>query len=1130
MKLARLVVASLPGIDGRLELKPAVDSVSVVLGPNASGKTSLIRALSILLQRRPDAQPVDITAEFSDASHRVTGTAIGRSRTWRIDGAEAERPQWPDDDRLSAYLIRAEALEGAGATERQFSDTLRQVMAGGFDLDALARSAPFEKPARPQKLAREHEQAVQRLRSLEMRHAELAGQIDQLESLREQRRRAIEADRRLQAQRRALELLSLEQKLAAIHQALAQFPSDMEKLDGGEAERLQRLDDERAQRSQRREQLRRDKSQAEQSLAESGIRDIGALEAFATDLGDQRQQLQALENQLVGLRQQCRDLARAREAAAGRAGQIDADGTLSPVALDGLEKLAERVRGTRAEVDALEREANWRGRYRPDPNELADLDAGIAALRGWLASPPAGWVGWTGWGVLFAVASGTAGWAWFELDRPFIATVAAAAALMPLSHLAVLAVRTWRTSQHRGAFETGAAEAPARWRRPEVAQRLRQMEARLAERLRQRSEAERTDELHAELDRVRTRHASEQRQLEMAADRLQVRTADALDASGRLRLNAVVELNDVDGRLARASASRSDLEQQRKNRVERIRAAFAETARSAPDEIDADSLGRLLNRLSPAIREARSDRETVRAADARLAELDDEIEALAAEHGKLFEAVGLEENDRDRLRDRLLRLEEWAHLRDEQRGLEHARGTALEALGADPDLLDLARARDEAALVQLGERLATSAQRRDALAETIATIENERKSALEQRELERLNAERETLRKDLETAMEAHCDSEAAQLLIERARAGYAQVHQPALLTRARKLFGRMTRARFELTFEDGLFGAFDQAMGERRRIGELSTATRIQLLLALRLAWIEEAERDGPGLPIFLDEVLATTDPERYRAVVEAVQEIVAGGRQVIYLSSQPADAQAWQKFSGDAAPEIIELAPVAETSFGFELAAAPHCPDAGLAPEAWATQAGVGPLEPWRDPEGIPLFHLLRDRLEALNALRGMGIVTLGQFEHARELALTLPLDDGLAAVLDKRARAARAWQDRWRRGHVPPVTPALLEKSDAISDTFSEPVIRLNEALGGNARALIDALREGRVSRFRGDKADQLEAFLTADGYLDDKRAPADAEMIDTLASSGDLTTQEAARLHRWLQAALDLPRDA
>jgi len=1131
MKLSRLVIARLPGIEGRLELVPADERVTVVVGPNASGKTSLIRALAILLQRRPDAQPVDITAEFADGIHRIKGTALGQSRTWQVDGAEAERPPWPDADGLAAYLIRAEELEGAGATEKQFSDTLRQVMAGGYDLDALARATPFERPGRPQKLARQYEQAVRQLQALESRHAELAREIDGLESLREQRRESIEAQRRLQAQQRALELLGLEHQLAAIHQSLAQFSRDMDRLDGGEGERLQRLDDELVQRRQRREQTRRKRTEAEQSLADSGIREIGALEAFATDLGEQRQQLQAQERELADLQQQRRDLERARETAARRAGHVDpgAESTLTREALDGLEKLAERVRGTQAEVDALDRETSWRGRYQPDPEELADLDSGIAALRNWLACPPTGWTGWTGWGVMFAAASGAAGWAWFELALPFIAAIAAAAALIPLSHLAVLTGRTWRMSQHRKRFEAGALEPPAQWRRAEVTHRLRQLEARLAERLRDKSETERTEELDAELERARARLTSEQRQLEMAADRLQVRTADLLDVSGRLKLNAVTELNDVADRLGRVRNAISDLERRRGTLVDRIRDAFTAASRPAPAPLDAEALGSLLNRLNPDIMQARSDREAVRSADDRLAELQDEIESLSAERRALFEAARLADDDRNGLRERLRKLDEWRRLRDELRGLEHGRRVALEALGEDQDLLDMARARDEAALIQLGERLTSSARKRDELAEQIATIENERKSALEQRELERLNAERERLRNQLESAMEAHCDAEAAQLLIERGRSGYSQAHQPALFTRARKLFGRMTRTRFELTFDDGRFGAFDQAMGEQRSIGELSTATRIQLLLALRLAWIEETESEGSGLPVFLDEVLATTDPERYRAVVEAVQEIVAGGRQVIYLSSQPADAQAWQRFAGQPTPEIIELAPVAETSFGFELPASPQCPDAKLDPDQWATQAGVVALDPWRDAGSIQLFHLLRDRLDALNALRRFGIITLGQFEHARELALDLPIEDEAAHALDLRVAAARAWLGRWKRGHVAPVSPRTLDESDAISETFIEPVARLNQVLGGDARALIDALRDGRVSRFRSDKTDQLESFLAAGGYLDDKRAPADAELIDALARAGGLAADDAARLHRWLQAALGTPSD-
>lgn len=1148
MKLVRLTVDKLPGIEDRLELAPAADRASVVIGPNASGKTSLIRALSALLQHNPDRRPVDIEAEFGDGEHRIKGRAIGQARSWWRDGDKIDRPDWPGTDRLAAYLIRADELADAGATEQRFSETLRQVMAGGYDLDALAGSAPFETPARPQKLARQYHAAGDRLQALETRHAELAAAIDQLETLRRQHRESIEAQRRLQAQRRALELLDLERQLAATGRARDDFPAGMDRLDGSEGERLERLEREIAQRRQRLERAREARTEALRTLAGSGIEDIDALEAFAADLADRRQRLETRERRREELQQQCRDLERTRLAAARGAGRLQAErgAILDDEALDGLEKLADRVRSTQANIDTLEREMTWRDRDVPDPETRADLEAGIDALRAWLASPPATAVGWATWGLLLAGAAGAAAWAWWALENGFLAALAGAAALMPLSHTVAQAARAWRMAKLRARFEATGLEFPARWRRPEVGQRVQQLETRLAEHLRRQTEAARSAELEAELGSVRERLHSERRQLEMAADRLQVRTEWALETTGQLRLRALLELREAEGRLQRARSALDDLGQQFGALVEDIRSAFDRAGRQAPATIDADSIGSFLNRLNPQLGEARSARDALRNADARTGELEDELETLETERRAVFERAGLGDDpgsigNSDRqasdgdargghdgkhalLRERLRRLGDWNVLNDERRGLERARQLALEALEDDPDLRDMARARDETMLMQLGETLSAAAEQRDVLAERIATIENERKAALEQRELERLNAERERLRAELERALEAHRDAEAAQLLVERARAGYTHQHQPALFTRARNLFARMTRTRFELNFDGHRFGARDQAMAENRSIAELSTATRIQLLLALRLAWIEEAEHDGSRLPIFLDEVLATTDPERYRAVVEAVQELVRGGRQVIYLSSQPADAEAWQRFAGEPAPKIIELAPIGDESFGFELPEPPPCPDPRLDAEAWAEQARVARLDPWRGAAATELFHLLRDRLDALVELRNFGVITLGQFEHAREAALDLPVDTDVARTLDDRIQAARAWLERWRRGHLPPLPGRELAESAAVSETFIEPVSALNRELDGNARALVDALRDGRVARFRSDKTDQLEAQLGASGYLDERQPPGDAELIDALARAGGLDFDQAARLHRWLQAAL------
>ena len=91
--------------------------------------------------------------------------------------------------------------------------------------------------------------------------------------------------------------------------------------------------------------------------------------------------------------------------------------------------------------------------------------------------------------------------------------------------------------------------------------------------------------------------------------------------------------------------------------------------------------------------QARSDREPCNSADARLAELDQEIEALSAERRALFESAGLADADRDGLRDRLRRLDEWRRLHDERAGWSTGGGLRWRRLAEDPDLLDAGASR-----------------------------------------------------------------------------------------------------------------------------------------------------------------------------------------------------------------------------------------------------------------------------------------------------------------------------------------------------------------------------------------------------------------------------------------------------
>jgi hypothetical protein len=99
-------------------------------------------------------------------------------------------------------------------------------------------------------------------------------------------------------------------------------------------------------------------------------------------------------------------------------------------------------------------------------------------------------------------------------------------------------------------------------------------------------------------------------------------------------------------------------------------------------------------------------------------------------------------------------------------------------------------------------------------------------------------------------------------------------------------------------------------------------------------------------------------------------------------------------------------------------------------------------------------------------------------------------------------------------------------VLEASGAVTDTFFERVVEVAAELEGDAKALIEAMRsrlDDRLSGYRSQAADKLEAFLIDGGHIDD-RPVLDEDGICTRV----LASPAAARLpgglaaecvHRW-----------
>jgi len=114
-------------------------------------------------------------------------------------------------------------------------------------------------------------------------------------------------------------------------------------------------------------------------------------------------------------------------------------------------------------------------------------------------------------------------------------------------------------------------------------------------------------------------------------------------------------------------------------------------------------------------------------------------------------------------------------------------------------------------------------------------------------------------------------------------------------LRRASDLFRDFTGHRYELRFEHGAFVARE---GHRYlSLDQLSEGTRLQLLMAVRLAYVEHQEGTaGVQLPLFLDEVLANSDDTRALAVIEAIKVMARTGRQIFYFTAQEDEVAKWR------------------------------------------------------------------------------------------------------------------------------------------------------------------------------------------------------------------------------------------
>jgi uncharacterized protein YhaN len=283
-------------------------------------------------------------------------------------------------------------------------------------------------------------------------------------------------------------------------------------------------------------------------------------------------------------------------------------------------------------------------------------------------------------------------------------------------------------------------------------------------------------------------------------------------------------------------------------------------------------------------KDIRKAEQALRDAQLTLAAAEETLAALCRQAGvadpEALEGVERRSRERQELERRLREVEEEL--------LAGADGLAIDALrreaaGADPDAV-------AAELSGLAARIESQLQpRQQALAAHKANADRDLAEMSGRGTAAELAEEAQQVLAAIRAGAETYLRLRLARQMLQEEMERFRREHRGPILARASDYFARLSCASFagvESDFDDKdqpvLLGV--RPNGERVRVEGMSTGTRDQLYLALRLASLEHSLERAEALPLVVDDILIQFDDQRARATLEALAELSRKSQVILF------------------------------------------------------------------------------------------------------------------------------------------------------------------------------------------------------------------------------------------------------
>ncbi len=1112
--------------------------INVIHGPNASGKSTLARAVHHLIWPDDiDATDVDITGSFGMDSADWTIRIDAGHVTRRSDGADASNHALPPEDHSDRYhLYLHELLQ---TTNEDFARTILAEARGGYDVAKAARQSGFvDKDIRKGQTTKRVKKKEKKVETAEAQKKELKKEEDQLAELRNELDDAREAESKVSLVKQAITYAKSRNELSEAKRQLDDFPEVMEEVEGDESEDLKDLQNRISKAKQRKQDAQKEIRKTEAALQKNVIPEQGLPDGLLDEVSDRVENLKGIERKIEGAEE---DLQAARNQATREWNRIQ--GTVDQQAAASLDvsdvgdladlvKKFEDIRAKRKYLKHIKRLfGGSEAPEQPSPRELRD---GIRQLQRWLTAKPdetdpsrsKGTVLWliVSAGVSFVIVTtilaATIHLAWLTLlllaAVPFIA-----------AYLLSQRDNTDKTDRdadrYRREFEKLALPEPDSWDEAFVEKYVDSLTDRWAE---SKLKAIKSDEWES--------HEDEMGEVESDFEEL-VDKRDGFAASlgvapeaGESQLHVFVE------RLRQWQDARSEVSrcervlECKQERRDDLLAKLGEKVGSFGfgEPTDSSQASGQLESLKDALEAHRETRQNLTGARKELQKANSELDDARSERDKLFRTLKLEPGDEAKLHELCSNHEKFEEAEDE---VDHAKRAAEREQEKVERMEDFYEGLLEKSIDELENRLEAlerEAGKVDDIREKVTAIETRIEDAKKSHDIENARAEYREALVELEKERRDDYERIAGYQLAEFLRTQTRDAQLPRVFERARELFAEITRGRYRLELGDGdepEFRAWDEVLEREFELNTLSSGTRVQLLLAVRIAFLNTQE-DGCRLPLVLDETLANSDDERARAIIEAI-ETIARKRQVFYLTAQKDEVAQWHEYldSTDVSHRILRLGDTDEDG-GQASAWTEDLPEIvpsyvgsvtepvdSMSHAEYGSELDVPDWTPRMSLGAIHLWYLIEDNRQLFRTLDA-GVTQWGQLRGLAEYESlsAIDLSPRKFQVFRARATALNAFAEGWRVGRGKRVDRQALKDSGAVSDTFIDRVAELSKQFDGDASVIVGALRNGEVDRFRTNKTEELKEYFLEQGYMDETDSLTKERLWQRVltAASGDI----------------------